>query len=151
MMHDKFASIDEILDFAINSEQEAIDFYSDLVLKAKNNAVKQIFMEFVKEEMNHKAKLLKIKEEKVFVVSAEKIQDLKISDYLAPVNADQVMSYSEALVMVMKKAAYKLYSHLASIAPNHEIKVLFTMLANEEATHKLHFEKEYDEFVLREN
>jgi rubrerythrin len=53
--------------------------------------------------------------------------------------------------MKKEKAAFKLYSHLAKVAPSDDLKNIFTLLAKEEANHKLHFEQEYDEFVLREN
>lgn len=150
---ENFKSIDEILDFAINSEQEAVDFYSELANSTKDEAMKLVYMDFVAEEMSHKARLLKIKEEGVFTVSSTEIPDLKISDYLVPITARFDMNYAEALVVVMKKekAAFKLYGHLASIAPTPELKQVFKMLAMEEAGHKLKFEQEYDEFVLKEN
>ena len=150
---DKFNSINEILDFAIQSEQEAVDFYSSLAKDAKNPTIKSIFMDFVQEEMGHKAKLMKIKEEGIFTIENSEIQDLKISDFLAPVKARPDMTYQDALVVVMKKekAAFKLYSHLSKIAPTAELKNFFVMLAKEEANHKLHFEQEYDDYVLREN
>lgn len=150
---DKFNSVVEILDFAINSEQEAIDFYTELANNASNTHVKSIFIDFVKEEMGHKSKLLKIKEEGVFEIEYKEIQDLKISDYLVSVKASPTMSYDEALVVVMKKekAAFKLYSHLAKVAPSAELQSVFNLLAREEANHKLHFEQEYDDFVLKNN
>ena len=63
------------------------------------------------------------------------------------------MSYSDALVLAMnrEKAAFKLYTRLAERAPGPELKNLFSHLAQEESKHKLRFEMEYDEFVLREN
>ena len=63
------------------------------------------------------------------------------------------MDYQEALVLAMsqEKAAFKLYSKLAERSPNEQFKSLFLSLAQEEAKHKLRFELEYDEFVLRDN
>ncbi len=150
---ENFQSVDEVLDFAINSEQEAVDFYSELAQYATNPEIKKIFLEFVDEEMGHKSKLLKIKEEGIYQVEEKKVTDLKISDYMVPVKASPDMSYADALVLVMKKekAAFKLYSKLAERAPNEELRKVFLMLAQEEANHKLHFESEYDEQVLKDN
>ena len=63
------------------------------------------------------------------------------------------MTYAESLVFAMKKekAAFKLYSKLAERAPNVNLKNIFLSLAVEESKHKLRFEIEYDEYVLREN
>ena len=153
-MMDNFKSVDEILVFAIDQEQEAIDFYSQLAEKANRNDIKKIYLDFVKEEMGHKVKLLKIKEEKSLIdLPDSKVIDLKISDYLVPVKATSDMSYQDALVVVMnkEKAAYKLYTALAKMAPTAETKSLFQKLALEEANHKLQFETEYDENIMKDN
>ena len=63
------------------------------------------------------------------------------------------MTYQDALVLAMskEKAAFKLYNSLAERAPGNELKSIFLMLAQEESKHKLRFEIEYDDFVLKEN
>lgn len=149
----EFKDINDILDFAINSEQEAVDFYSQLAANSKNADMKSVFEQFAKEEIGHKAQLTKIKNEGIYKISAEKIADLKISDYVVAVNPTPDMTYQDALVLAMKKekAAFRLYSNLATKAPNDEMKNLFLGLAQEEAKHKLRFEVEYDENVMREN
>lgn len=148
-----FNSIDEILDFAINSEQSAFDFYTKLAADSENVAMKEVFQEFAEEEKTHKKRLEKIKEEKIFKVENVKIQDLKISEYTVDVEQSDNMTYQETLILAMKreKNAFKLYSDLAAIAPDGKMQELFKSLANEEAKHKLRFEIEYDDEVLREN
>ena len=79
---EKFNNIDDVLDFAMEAEQKAVDFYHQLADKIKNEDMKSIFLEFAQEEVGHKAKLKKIKEEKMFIASSESISDLKISDYI---------------------------------------------------------------------
>jgi rubrerythrin len=148
-----FKTIDEILDFAMNSEQEAIDFYTELATKMNNPEMKSTFLEFAKEEVNHKARLMKIKEEKIFDANPQVIMDLKIADYTVNAQPTPDMQYADALVLAMKKekAAFKLYSALAARTQNEELKKVFEELAIEESKHKLRFELEYDEFVLRDN
>ncbi len=149
----EFNSINEILDFAIQSEQEAIDFYTQLAEMTKSDTIKKIFTDFAIEEMGHKAKLTDIKLTGLFNIAAETIVDLKISDYLVSVHAAPDMSYEDALVLAMKKekSAFKLYNALADRSSNVDLKNLFLLLAQEESKHKLRFEIEYDEHVLREN
>jgi rubrerythrin len=150
---ENFKNIDEILDFAIQSEQDAVDFYSKLARKAKTKDMEDIFEDFAQEEVKHKARLLDIKAKGSFEVSDEKVADLQIADYTTKVQPSDDMSYQDALVLAMQKekAAFKLYSNLAERAPNDEMKALFQSLAMEESKHKLRFELEYDDNVLREN
>jgi len=100
-----------------------------------------------------KARLKKIKEEGIFNVETEVVADLHIADYALPAEVSPDMSYSDALVLAMKreKNAYKLYTKLSEKAPNEDLRNIFKKLAQDEAKHKLRFELEYDEFVLREN
>jgi rubrerythrin len=148
-----FKSINDILDFAIQSEQEAVEFYSSLAPNTLNSEMKKVFEQFAYEEMGHKAKLLKIKDEGTFEVKNNNVIDLKIADYLVDVQLSPNMSYEDALVIAMKKekSAFRLYNDLADKAPNDSMRNIFLSLAQEESKHKLRFEIEYDDFVLREN
>ncbi len=149
----EFNSINDILDFAINAEQEAVDFYNELAENAKTEDMRIVFTSFAQEEIEHKARLTKIKNEGSFKIEQKQITDLKISDYMAEVSVKPDMTYSEALVVAMskEKAAFKLYYDLAKASSSEEMKEVFIVLAQEESKHKLRFEIEYDEYVLREN
>ena len=148
-----FKSIDDVLDFAIQSEQEAVDFYTNLANESKNQAMCEVFIQFANEEKGHKKRLQNIKREETFEFSDEKVIDLEIGDYLVDVKATNDMSYQDALILAMKKekSAFKLYLDLAGIAPNSNLKNIFLALAQEEAKHKLRFEIEYDDYILKEN
>lgn len=149
----EFDNIEDILEFAMSEEQKAVDFYTELSEQAKTADMKKIFVDFAKEEMGHKARLIKIKSEKSYSFKKENISDLKISDFMVNVVVTQNMTYQDALVIAMKKekAAFKLYFALSERADTDEMKSIFLSLAQEESKHKLRFEIEYDEFVLREN
>jgi len=148
-----FEKVNDILDFAINEEQMAVDFYSELAENSKTDDMKLVFTEFAEEEIKHKQRLLKIKEEGFYTLAKEQVADLKISDYMVNVKPSTNMTYEESLILAMKKekAAFKLYTALADRAPNTQLKNVFLGLAQEESKHKLRFEIEYDEYVLREN
>ncbi len=150
---DEFKSVNEILDFAINAEQDAVEFYSGLAQTTVNSQMKTVFEGFAQEEMGHKARLMKIKETGILETSKAEVMDLKVADYITHVTVSPEMTYAEALVVAMKKekAAFKLYMALSGRVSNSEMKALFLSLAQEEAKHKLRFELEYDENVLKEN
>ena len=150
----EFDSINDILDFAINEEQKASDLYKSLAVKSRNRMIKEVFEQFSKEELGHKKKLESIKGGRVFAVSGEKVMDMKIGDYLVDVNKSRDdLSYQESLIIAMKeeKAAFRLYSDLANRADDPALRETFLMLAQEEAKHKLRFEIEYDDYILKEN
>jgi rubrerythrin len=149
----EFDSINDILDFAIEQEQEAVNFYRELAANANTRDMQAVFEEFAHEEIKHKTRLLDIKEKGLYKMEEANVKDLKIGDYLVNVKPTPGMSYSDALVLAMKKekAAFKLYMNLSERAHNEEMKNIFLSLAQEESRHKLRFELEYDEFILREN
>lgn len=146
-------SIDDILDFAIGEEEAAAQFYTELAEQMTRQWMKDVFEGFAQEEMGHKAKLLQIKEGKRLMSAQAEIKDLKIGDYLVSMEPSPTMEYQDALIVAMKKekAAFKLYTDLAAVADDENVRNTFLLLAQEEAKHKLRFELEYDDFVLTEN
>ena len=149
----EFASINEILDFAIREEQAAVDFYLQLAAQSKNHQTKKIFHEYAEEEMRHKSNLIQVKENGTFHLTDAKVKDLKIAEYLVDVKPSANMSYQDALILAMKKekAAFRMYTKLAENAEDPAVKATFLNLAQEESKHKLRFEIEYDDFILKEN
>jgi rubrerythrin len=152
-MQQNFGSADEILDFAIQREEEAYDFYIGMAGKIDRPEMQGLFRQFAEEERGHKAKLQGVKKGKTLLPAQKAVADLKIADYLVAEEPAGDMSYQKALVLAMKKekAAFKIYNDLAASAPSSELRTLFQGLAQEEARHKLRFELEYDTVVLGEN
>jgi len=148
-----FKDINEILDFAIGEEQAAVDFYLMLASKSASRQSRDVFTEFASEEMRHKANLTRIKEQGTYQLSVEKVQDLRITEYLVDIKPSADMSYQEALILAMKKekAAFRMYLELAGKATEPDLRDFFQTLAQEESKHKLRFEIEYDDYILREN
>ncbi len=146
-------NLEEILDFAIEREQEAHDFYVDLAKKAERPGMDGLFSQFAREEMGHKKKLENIKKGSRSFAPAKQVVDLKIGDYLVDVEPSATVTYQNALILAMKKekVAFQLYTDLAAQTDDAEIKAIFEGLAQEEAKHKLRFEVEYDDMILTEN
>ncbi len=148
-----FMTADEILEFAIKNEQDAVDLYTDLSERTTSSAMKAELRQIANEEKGHKAKLERVKSGRKLLSAETKVQDLKISDYTVDVELDENPDYQSVLLFAMKqeKAAFKLYTDLANLAPEAELKELLLGLAQEEAKHKLKFEIEYDDNILVEN
>jgi len=151
---EEFKTLQDILNFAIGEEEKAAALYADLAKRSKNREMAEVFTQFSKEELGHKKKLQAIKGSSKVVIPEKKVQDLKIGDYLVDVDKSRDdLNYQDALIVAMKeeKAAFKLYTNLAGKTDDPEARGVFLMLAQEEAKHKLRFEIEYDENVLKEN
>lgn len=146
-------SIDEILDYAIDQEQQAADFYASLAGRAEKAGMKEVLLDFAAEEQRHKERLLAVKSGEHELTPEQEVLDLKISDYLVEVDATDDISYQDALIVAMKRerAAYELYRDMAEKIPESNLREVFVGLAQEEARHKLFFESEYDERVLIDN
>ena len=146
-------SVDEILDYAIDQEQQAADFYTNLAGRAEKAGMKAILLDFAEEEKRHKERLLAVKNGEHELTPEQEVLDLKISDYLVEVDATDDISYQDALIVAMKRerAAYELYRDMAEKIPESNLREVFVGLAKEEARHKLFFESEYDERVLMDN
>ena len=152
----KFGSLQEILEFAIQKEAEAHDFYLEWSGRMEKASMKKKLQDFANEELKHKEKLTAIKTNKLQMQALspeKKVIDLKIGDYLVDVDPNTDLDYQGALILAMKKEkkAFKLYDDLAEMAQNENIRTLFLGLAQEEAKHKLRLETEYDEYILTEN
>lgn len=147
------SSVEAILDFAIQKEQEAFEFYTDLASRAPTAWMRQAFEQFAGEERGHKAKLQNVRAGGQLLPAARKVQDLKVADYLIDVEPAPDLDYQQALIVAMKaeKAAFRLYTDLAAATDDAGLRDLLEALAQEEARHKLRFEVEYDEVFLKEN
>ena len=146
-------TVDEILDYAIDQEQQAADFYADLARRAEKAGMKEILLDFSAEEQSHKDRLLAVKAGERELTPEQEVLDLKISDYLVEVDASEDISYQDALIVAMKRerAAFELYTDMAAQVPQSKLKEVLQGLAKEEAKHKLFFESQYDDRVLSDN
>lgn len=143
----------KILDYAISLEKQAVNLYTDLASKAHNSATKMVFLEYAEEEMGHRKKLEEVADGEHIISTQKAVMDLKISDYTVNVELGDEPTYQDILLFAMnqEKIAFRLYTDLSNRVDEPKLKALFLGLAQEEATHKLRFEIEYDQHVLTEN
>jgi len=150
MNNEKFK---ELIEFAIQQEQEAVDFYTELAGKVAEPHVKETLLDFANQERGHKARLQTVLDGKKLDLVRRTVPDLKISDYLVEAEPTPDLSFQGALIIAMKKekSAYRMYKDMANASDDAQLRDLFWFLANEEATHKLNFEVQYDDLIYQEN
>jgi len=148
------SGLGEILEYAIEREQEACDFYQELARRVKRPGMEETLLQFAQEELAHRKKLEAVKGGKLLLRRAAPVPDLHIADYLVdPPGALEDLDLQQTLIVAMKreKASFRLYTDLAGAVDAPELRETFLALALEEAKHKLRFEIEYDEVILQEN
>jgi desulfoferrodoxin-like iron-binding protein len=145
-----FSSVNDVIDFAIEKEEEAFSFYNDWADKVEQAWIRDVFKEFAGEEQKHKNLLEEVKKGKSLQHNEKSIVDLKISDYLIDLSPTPDMDYKHALIIAMKreKASFKLYSDLANTVNSDTLRSTLIALAQEEARHKLRLETLYDTHFL---
>ena len=141
----KFRSAADILDFAIAQEDEAHEFYTNLAEQVSDAGLRETIKRFAIDELQHGIRLQAIKAGQATFIEDE-VGSLDIAETAAEVEPHPQMSYADLLVIAMKKekAAFRLYTNLASIAKDKDCRDTLLGLAKEEAQHKLRLELEYD-------
>ncbi|MBR9979595.1 MAG: ferritin family protein [Desulfatitalea sp.] len=148
-----FNNLYEIIDFAIEKEKEAADFYTSLSTQERFSGKKQMLQEFADQERKHQRLLEDLKEGQVGKqlddYKFKWITDIKRSDYVEEVQYHPGMGYNELLMMAMKREenALRLYNEMLANAQTDAEKKVFKMLCQEEAKHKLSLETMYDDFM----
>ena len=144
----------EVIDFAVAREEAAVAFYQSLQEQAQFQAQEDMLKEFEQMERGHIEILNNIRQRQgITAEDIPEVQDLMISDYLVEGELTDSLNYQDIIILAMKREekSHNLYTHLAERVSDGDLKNLFLKLASEEAKHKLHFEKVYDDDVLKEN
>ena len=146
-----FKSMEDILDYAINKEKEAVEFYTELSGLEIFSGAKKTFEDFAKQEENHVALLENFSQDntKIDDYQFKWVPDLKRSDYMVDIEYEKGMLYNDILRLAMKREekALKLYNELMEKSENHEFAKVFKILCQEEAKHKNILETMYDDFM----
>ncbi|UCD37363.1 MAG: ferritin family protein [Fidelibacterota bacterium] len=143
---------EQIIEFCIGLEKEAVAFYQSLAEQSDDAASKALYEGLVKMEESHVAKLEQLDEEAFFETTPTKVIDLKTTDYLV-VKPEKELNTQEVLILASQreKATRDLYETLADkYADEPFLHEFFTMMAEEEAQHKHDLESEYEKGIMGE-
>ena len=146
-----FDSFEEIIQFAIEKEKEAMAFYEEASRQEPYSGGRETFDAFAQEEKKHQGLLegfLK-GEKSIGDYKFEWIPDMKRSNYMVDIPYEKGMPYAEMLRLAMKREekSLALYNDLQAKADEAEVVKLFKMLSQEEAKHKLKLETLYDDYM----
>ncbi len=143
-------AFEDFIEFAIKREEEAIKAYGDIAGIAKTPGLKKLLLDLQEEERNHQKLLQDITKERIESLEIKEVNDLKISDYLVEEPASPDMNFQDLLILAAKKEqkAVDLYSDMESKVSEQELKKLFQFLIQQEKSHKLKLEEEYEKHVL---
>ena len=147
------APFDSIINFAIEREKEAVQFYKDLQSRVKFQERQNFLKTLENMGRQHIEVLENIRTQDIESLEIREVHDLSLSDFLVEAETTENMSYQDILITGMKKeqSAIDLYTRLADEVPGSQMKKVFQKLVSEEAKHKNFFETIYDEEVLTEN
>ncbi len=96
------SSVNDVVNFAIEKEEKAMEFYRKCAERAQNPGIKKFFEEMIEEERGHRDLLRDLDALNLDGIKLAKVEDLKISDYLVDVPFKEDISYQEALTIAMK-------------------------------------------------
>lgn len=144
------SSMDDVVNFAIEKEEKAMEFYESCAQRAKNPGIKVFFQEMVEEEKRHRDMLKELDPASLDTLKLDRVEDLRISDYLVDVQFTAQITYQEALTVAMKKEekAHAFYSAWQGKCIHEKTAKVFELLAKEEMKHKRRIETLYDEEIL---
>ncbi|MBF0179549.1 MAG: ferritin family protein [Magnetococcales bacterium] len=144
-------SFEEIIQFAINHEEEEAAFYREMAARSRTADQRDIMVAHAREEEEHKRRLEAILAMGRLPSGGKRRfpdPDLKLADYLvAEERADGSIGYEEALLLAAKreKKAQRLYRELASQVTEEEARTALLFLAEQEGKHANALEREYDD------
>ena len=149
-----FESIVEILDYAIEKEKEAAEFYAEISRQEPFAGAKETFESFAAEERKHQTLLegFESNKEKIAAYTLKWIPDMKRSDYMVDMKYEKGMHYVDILRLAMKREekALLLYNQMQTKTQDEEYLKLFKILAQEEAKHKRALETMYDDYMAEQ-
>lgn len=149
-----FESFEVLIEFAIEKEREAADFYTDLAEQTSFSGVKDSLLEMAEEEKKHENLLKNLGDNKALVeeYKFKWIPDMKRSDYMVELKYEDGMNYVDILRLAMKREehALKMYNELQKKTENKENIKLLKVLCQEEAKHKLFLEGLYDDHMAEQ-
>lgn len=148
-----FESFEETVQFAIEREQEAIEFYEEAAAQEPFSGSRETFKSFAGEERKHRALLEDFLAGKktTDAYPFKWIPDMKRSDYLVDMPYEKGMDYADMLRLAMKREekSLALYNSLLNKTDKEALKNIFKMLCQEEAKHKLTLETLYDDYMAK--
>ena len=149
---EKFITLEEVINFAIDREDTAFKLYTRAAELSKTISSKKFFQELAAEEASHKDVFSKIDADDEGHHKTCTIPETSIAKYLTDVPFRPDMGYQEILQYALKteENAYQLYKAAAGMTDDERLQKILLAFANVELGHRRQLEAIYEERVLTE-
>lgn len=136
----KELKLSEVLEKAIQREEEAYLFYMDILEKIEDESVRETIEWIANEEKKHKAFLINYREGRYGPDSLRMsdVVDYKIAEYQEEPEITRAMHSEDVYLVASHREArsHQFYSKLAQLHPRGETREMLLKMANEELKHK---------------
>lgn len=136
----KDLKLSEVLDTAIQREEEAYQFYKDILNEISDQSVKETIEWVANEEKKHKEFLVNYREGQ-YGPDAMRMSDVvhyKIAEHQEEPEIAKDMRREDVFLVASHREArsYEFYTELAALHPRGDTKEILLKIANEELKHK---------------
>lgn len=133
-------TIGDVINLAIQREEEAYDFYMDIYGKVQDATVRDTVEFIAGEEKKHKAFLVAYRDGNYGseALRMADVVDYKIAEYLEEPEISEE-SKSEDIYLIAshrESRSYQFYTEIANMHAAGELKTMLSKMANEELKHK---------------
>ncbi len=130
----------DYIDIAIQREEEAYAFYTDLLANVLDQSAKDALKLLAKEEKKHKAFLVSYRDGG-FGANALRLShpiDYKVAEHIEKPDIKKDLNSKDVFLVAAHRElnSYNFYMGLANLHPEGEIKDIFIKMASEELNHK---------------
>ena len=133
-------TIADVIDLAIQREEEAYDFYMDIYGKVQDDSVRNTVEFIAGEEKKHKAFLVAYRDGNYGseALRMADVVDYKVAEYLEePEISGESRSEDVYLIAAHRESrSYQFYTEIANMHAAGELKTMLSKMANEELKHK---------------
>jgi rubrerythrin len=150
-------SVDEVLETAKRIEESSYNFYTSAQEVVSQPHLKEELKALAEQEVEHKRKIEEMINKGVEEVAKglviEKIQDMKLGDYLLPSKIDSKATIQDILIAAIKREdmTHQFYQNLLKGAKDEDLRKVLEFLSIEELKHKNRLQFLYDDLVYQEN
>ncbi len=147
-----FLSLQEVVDYAVEREEDAYQLYTRAAELTVSPAARKMFEELAAEEAAHRDVFVRVDPDKLDELKVCKLPEATIGQYLKEVPFHPQMSYQEILTYALKteESAYQLYKAAAGMTEDTKLQKTLLAFAEVELGHRRKIEALYDEHVLTE-
>lgn len=148
----EFHTVQDVLSMAIMLERASQEFYSQLIGRTQDSAIREFLAGLIQEERLHQQQLQNLVDTEADLLSLP-VSAKEVAGYLQAFNVPPTLDYKQAVLLAInkEKSAQMLYVIMAGLMEDQTLVQLFLRLSEQEKSHRDFFEKEYNRICLGEN